>query len=218
MKTMKIKKPNIEWLESHRCEHRHTYLEHYNCFLKKGGKERIGFLDIEATNLDANWGIMLSYCIKDSESKKIYEDVITKKDINSKNEDKRIVENCIEDMMRFDRIVTWYGARFDIPYIRTRALILDIIFPQFGSQFHKDAWFISRAKLKLNSNRLETVARSILGKTQKTHLDPKYWRWAIRGDKKSLDYILDHNRKDVLDLEKIWNKIYGFQKINNTSI
>src|SRR3990167_9513461 len=92
----------IKELAAKRCSHSHTFLEHYNCYLRESpAEERIGFFDIEASNLDANFGIMLSYCIKDSQSDKIYEDCLTKEDAFG-NLDKRIVKNCIKDLLRFD--------------------------------------------------------------------------------------------------------------------
>jgi len=219
----RMKKKEIVWLFTHRCKHGHNYAEHYACFLRETPniKERIGFLDIETSNLDANWGIMLSYCIKDKDSNRIYSSVITKRDIgkyNADQTDKRIITKLIKDLKRFDRIVTHYGRRFDIPYIRTRALIMRISFPFFGSIQNDDTWVIARRKLKLNSNRLATIEKALIGKGTKTHLEPKYWIAGARGDKKALEYILDHNIKDVLALEKIWYKLRDFVSKTNCSI
>ena len=53
----RLKKIEIVWLAKHKCKHGHTYLEHYNCYLKEmpDGRiqEKVGFLDIETTGLDA---------------------------------------------------------------------------------------------------------------------------------------------------------------------
>lgn len=217
-----LSRQEIVWLSNHKCVHNHNFLEHYNCYVKQNfSHEKIGFLDIESSNLVANFGIMLSYCILDNDTGKILEGVITKKDLQNNppdKTDKRIVKKCIEDMMKFDRVVTHYGARFDIPFIRTRALINDLEFPQFGALFHTDLWIISKNKLKLNSNRQETIARTLLGNTEKTHLEYKYWIGGVRGDAKSLNYILDHNRKDVRDLQKNYHKMIPFVRKTKTSI
>jgi DNA polymerase elongation subunit (family B) len=218
----RLNKQKIVWLGNHLCRHKHTYLEHYNCYSEeqKEEKEHIGFLDIEASNLDANFGIMYSWCIKDSNSKKIYSDVLKPEDkrFPPEKSDRRIVESLIKCMFTFDRIIGHYSSRFDIPYTRTRALICDVEFPPYGSLNQDDTWQIARNKLKLNSNRLETVCETLFGETQKTHLKSKYWIGAMRFDKKSLEYILDHNRKDVLDLERVYNKIKDYIKLTNKSI
>lgn len=174
-------------------------------------------MDIEASNLDANFGIIICYCIKDSQSNKIYEDYLTQDDVKN-HLDKRLVASCIHDMLRFDRIVGHYSSRFDIPFIRNRALMLGIDFPGYGELKQADTWRIARSKLKLNSNRLKTVADSILGKTQKTEIKYIYWIQALQGNKKAINYILDHCRKDVLDLEKVYYKLEKFVKLTNLSI
>jgi uncharacterized protein YprB with RNaseH-like and TPR domain len=216
-----LRKDELVWMGTHKCRHSHTYLEHYSCYLKEHGgpQERIGFLDIEASNLDADFGIMLSYCILDSESKKIYHGVLRRSDFRLRHDqtDKRIVQQCINDMMRFDRIVTFYGRKYDIPFIRTRALALGLEFPAFGSIIHTDVYYIAKYKLKLHSNSLENVSKMILGKTEKTHIESRYWLGGTRGDPKSLKYILDHNKKDVRDLEKVYLKLIDFQKLSRTS-
>lgn len=215
----KLTKSQIIRLSSQRCEHGHTLLEHYDCADEQ--EERIGHLDIEASNLDADFGQMLSWCIKPSDSKQIIYSVLTKKDIFKQpagHADKRIVKELIDVLPQFDKITTWYGARFDLPFIRTRAMVNKLDFPSYGSLVHKDMWFVCRGKMKLSSNRLENACNVLLGKTQKTKIDPASWHGALRGDKKSLDYILDHNKKDVLDLEKIYYKLEEFARPSNTSI
>lgn len=218
-----LKKAEFVWLGSHKCKHGHNYLEHYNCYLQEhpGVEERIGFLDIETSNLDANWGIILTYCIKDGQSNKIYQGVITKEDIKkypADKTDKRIVKDLVRDVKRFDRIVTHYGRRFDIPYTRTRALIVGVEFPYFGSISNDDTWLTARRKLKLNSNRQDTVDRALFGKSNKTHLSPKYWIAAARGSKRALNYVLDHNKRDVIALERVWLKLRNFVSKTNCSI
>lgn len=219
----RLKKKEMVWLFTHRCRHGHRYIEHYNCYLQENPQveEKIGFLDIETSNLDANWGIILSYCIKDKDSDKIYSEVINEKDIKKYPQDQtdnRIVRKLIKDLGQFDRVVTHYGRRFDIPYIRTRALIMEIPFPFFGSIQNDDTWVIARRKLKLNSNRLDTIERALFNETQKTRLEPKYWIAGSRGDKRALNYILEHNKRDVLALEKIWFKLKDFVSKTNCSI
>jgi uncharacterized protein YprB with RNaseH-like and TPR domain len=214
-----LKKSEILWLANRRCKHGHNYLAHYNCYLKEENREeKIGFLDIEASNKDAEFGIILCYCIKPLGEDKILYDVINKKDLQGKEEDKRVVRNLIRDMLKFDRLCGFYSSRFDVPFIRTRALCCGLDFPSYGSLKHTDVYDLAKRKLKLHSNKQEVVARTILGKTEKTYIEPRYWRRALSGDKKSLDYILDHCKRDVRDLERIWLKLNSFGKIQNTSI
>ena len=205
----------INW----RCKHGHRGISHVNCWLREHDIEpEIGFLDIEASNLKANFGIVLSYCIKPAGSKKILHGVISKKDLKSGDMDKNLVKRCIEDMRKFDKIIGHYSSRYDIPFLRTRALIHGIDFPKYGELQQDDVWSIARRTLCLHSNRQDVLAETILGKTVKTRIKNVYWVKALQGDQESLDYILDHNMKDVIDLEKNYNKLVKYIRKSGRSI
>jgi len=200
------------------CRHRHRYTEHPNCFItEQGYHTKIGYIDIETSNLKANFGIMLSYCIKDGDSNNILSGVITKKELMDGTLDKRLVQDCINDMFKFDKLIGYYSTKFDIPFIRTRALDWGIEFPEYDTLNHKDVYYMVRAKLSLHRNRLENACE-IMGITGKNHIKREYWVKALTGDKKSLDYILDHNERDVVILEKLYNKMKKYVKDTNRSI
>jgi len=138
----KLTKREIIWLGTHRCSHGHTYLEHYECYLKEqeSPTEKIGFLDIETTNLNANFGVILCWSIKPL-NQEVVSDILSPKDFKSADEfyiDKRVVKSLIQEMMKYDRLVTHYGTRFDIPFIRSRALACNVEFPPYGSIIHND--------------------------------------------------------------------------------
>jgi uncharacterized protein YprB with RNaseH-like and TPR domain len=214
----RLKKVDIVWMSQHRCKHRHTYLEHYNCYLEEvTPKERMGFFDIETSNLAANFGIMYCYCIKEHGTDKIYSSIIDEKRIH-KDLDKQVVKQCIKDIQKFDKLITFYGTRFDIPFLRTRALYWGLDFPEFGQLYHNDLYYTIKYKCRLHSNRLENACRTILGRTDKTHLDPIAWIRALQGDKKSLSYIHQHCVYDVQDLEKLWERVHNFTAPKNTSV
>lgn len=202
-----------------RCKHGHNGISHYNCYrMESKTPERKGFLDIEASNLKANFGIMLSYCIKVENSPKIYKGVLTKKDLTSGLMDKRLIENCITDMRRFDRLIGHYSSRYDFPFIRTRAIIHGIRFPEYGEILQTDTWRMARSVLCLHSNRQAVIAEALLGRTVKTRIKQEHWIMALQGNPKSLAYVLDHNIKDVLDLEKNYHLLKAFTTKTNKSL
>lgn len=398
-----------QWLYENKCQHRHKYTVHFGCFLKNYNiKEKIGFLDIETSNLKANFGIVLCWCILD-EKGHIYEDWLTKKDILSGNEDKRVVGTCINTMLKFNRVVTHYGCLtpghrvltsdlkwvdvsllktgdmllafdenrehhkqrkfvesevlqnvpvleecyeitlddgttltvtknhpflkhdgigagaghyewrtaeqlantlnskmhnhgisfnrilpvwdspqtneklrflgqirpnhllsqfnihklgtlrtqypkptkiiaikdvgkkmvcglgttsstyfsegfashntyFDIPFLRTRALIHRLKFPEYGALWHTDAWKMAKSKLCLHSNRQGCVAEALQGKTIKTRIDHPSWRKATFGDKKAMAEVVDHCEKDVPDLKKNFYSLLPHYRLVRSSI
>lgn len=216
-----LRKDQIVRLSKLKCKHSHSYLDHWACWLEdhpEGEKERIGYFDIEASGLKADYGMMLSWAIKDGNSNDCYYDVLTKKDIDSGHEDRRIVESCVDTLKQFTKIVTFYGTNFDFPFLRSRALITGVEFPSYGEIFHKDAYFIAKSKINLSSRRLENCCRQLLGKTEKTRIETTHWRGAMRGVPAALDYIVDHNCKDCTDLEKLYNVLAPFTKPSRTSI
>jgi len=234
MNWLELTKKDWQWLYTHRCKrHNRRYTEHPACFEydypgiehpATMGKERVGFLDIEASNLDANFGFMITWTILADDGAMFFDylkDEDFKKGRNAQEMfqvDKRIVKHLIDILFKFDRIVTHYGRKFDLPFIRTRALIDGIPFPGYGSLFNDDTYSMARRKLKLNSNRLDSIARTLFGHSDKTHLDGAIWTSAARGDRESIKYILDHNKIDVIELRKIWYALKEYVPYRRTSI
>lgn len=216
----RLKKKEIIWLSRHNCKHGHDYLQHYNCYLAENPEGiRLGFFDIETTNLKADFGLMLCYCIKKAGKNKIYHRTITKAELQKENcLDKEVVQQCIKDLGKFDRVVTHYGKRFDIPFLRSRALFWNLDFPIYGEIFHDDTYYMCRYKLCISRNRLESACRHVLGKTRKTHINPRHWISALQGNEEALGYILEHCKRDVRDLEDLYYKLVDYTRKADVSI
>jgi len=136
-------------------------------------EEKIAFFDIEASNLKANLGNMISYAIKPLGGPITYEQWTRAEAIDRDKLDRRIIKKLIKDLMKYDLIVTYYGTGFDNKFIRTRAMILfpedDAGFPPFGVLKHFDLYYAVRGNMSFYSNRL-AVATSALGIVGKTPL------------------------------------------------
>ncbi len=219
----RMNKAEMLWLVNHRCKHGHKYISHFNCFLKENQvEERIGYLDIEASNLKANFGIVLTWAIKDGLSDYIYYDHLTNKDVTKfpETEDRRILETCVETIREFDRIVTHYGGDFqyDNPYLRTRCLMMGVNFPVHGEVYHADTFGIAKRKLSLSSRRQDIIAEALFKESVKSRIDSAAWRGAVRGDTKCIKEVLDHNFRDVVELEKNFLAMRPFIKLTKKSI
>lgn len=218
----RLKKTEVEWLSLHRCKrHGHTYLTHYSCYLtEQSQKQRIGFFDIETSNFKADWAIVLSYSILDDENGAMYGRSLRPKELANGTYDKALLAEMVRDLKRFDLIVGFYSTKFDIPFARTRAIINGGDFPLFGEIQHKDVYYAVKEKFgALSSRRQENAAKMLVGKTEKTHINPKIWMNAlISHDKSSLAWILDHNRRDVRDLKDIYHVVLPFIKNSTKSI
>jgi uncharacterized protein YprB with RNaseH-like and TPR domain len=214
----RLKRTEIEWLSLHRCKaHGHTFLAHYQCYLtEQKTKERIGFFDIEASNLKADFGILLSYSILGQDGE-LLGDVITKEDLHG-DLDRRIVKQMVADLRKFDIIVGFYSTKYDIPFARTRAHVHHLDFPAFGELQHRDVYYLIKYKFSLSRNSQENAARMLTGKTMKTRMKPEQWVRALGGDKESLDYIFEHNKRDVKDLKRLYNAVTKYAKNTTKSV
>ena len=180
--------------------------------------QRVGFLDIETTNLKANFGVMLSWCLK-LRGGKILEDCVTRKEIIDRELlDRRIAQSLVDTLRDdVDVIVTYNGVRFDIPYIRSRCLMLGIDFLPYGSKKHIDMYYQVRGKLRLHRSSLDAACEALHIKG-KTPISPQVWRDAALGYPDALKKVLRHNRGDVRILEKLFEKLLPFARSTRRSI
>jgi uncharacterized protein YprB with RNaseH-like and TPR domain len=212
---MKDPKKLLIVAEHWHCVHGHRGTEHPECWTKfvenTENDFRVGYFDIEATNLDADFGVLLSYAFKVRGKDIIYSNVIEQKDIDALRLDKPLMEKLLVDLLKFDMVVTYYGTGYDIPFIRTRALKWGLAFPEYGSVIHHDLYYVAKSKLKLSRNRLENVGNLLGLQGLKTHLDPDIWTQALLSPK-ARDYIQEHNKRDVILLEKAHEKLLPYIK------
>lgn len=183
-------------------------------------KLRVGYLDIECSNLNADMGIIISWFIKVKGQNKYYSSLITKKELFDYTFDYRVVKELLEALQHFDVLWTHWGKlrRFDIPYIISRAYKnnLEKILPLYMEKFIFDTWDIARSKLRLHSNRLDSIGNLLnIKNVKKTALNTDIWCKAAYGEEKALDYIYVHNKRDVQLLERIHSKL---EQVNNPTV
>lgn len=217
-------KEEILWLYNHQCRHGHRYTEHPTCFLteykdKVGIVEKVGFLDIEATNLQADFGYILCYSLKELDGELQHRSVTTD-ELRSYIFDKNVMKHFLKEIESFDRLVGFYSKdyRFDVPFLRTRALKWGLEFPEWRDFLFTDAYDLSKPKLRLHRNRLENVCDLLEIPSKQHRLSPEIWMRAQAGSKKALDYIQKHCDEDVLSLEGVFKKLNMFSRVGKTSI
>jgi len=162
--------------------------------------------DIETTNLNANFGFVVCFGWKELGEEKAH--VISITDFPSFGKDctndKEVVNRAAAVLSCADIWVTWYGQRFDEPFVNSRLLSHGL--KRMPPIPHVDGWRIAREKLKLHSNRLASVC-SFLGLEDKTPIKSQAWIRAMAGHRPSIKYVVDHCRQDVQVLEQAYLKI-----------
>ena len=171
---------------------------------KDGNKLRIAIWDIETTGLNADYGYILCVGILNFVTGKIDLIRIDDKENPDKTSDKWVIQKAIKILNSFDLLVGWYTIRFDHPFLDTRAAKYGLEFQK--RNFRRDLWFTSRNRLKLRSNRLGIVGQFLFKQTLKDSITPEVWNGAIRGDKKALNYVANHCRKDLKETERVYRR------------
>jgi DNA polymerase elongation subunit (family B) len=226
-----------------RCIHRHSVDEHPQCFCegtvvdKRDEEEqklkpwyaeeglKIGYLDIEADALTADFGTMLTWCIKEKDGP-IHSSIITKEELFTGVYDERLVRDLITKMSEFKILVGYYSGnyRYDLPFIRTKAMHYGIEFPGYELQekvsggtkyvaqmYHWDLYPVVKATMSLSRRSLDN-ATSYLGIKGKTPLDKDIWRAGKYGDPDAIAEILRHNEGDVMITEKLHEKLTKYYR------
>jgi len=205
-------------MASKTCKHGHKFLAHPNCYLEEQKKQKkIGYFDIESGGLQANFDYVLTWCIKTRDKDEYKTGCISALDIQNYKLDKRILKELIDALKEYDVILTYYGTKFDVPFIRTRALMNKLNFLEFGALQHKDVYYMVKMKMRLHRNSLDSACAA-LGIKGKNHIKGNYWMKAKLGDPVALAYVLDHNKKDCDILEKLHKRLENYVKDSTKSI
>lgn len=162
--------------------------------------------DLETSNLRANVGCIL--CMGYQAVGQQRPKVISAADFplydTDPTNDREVVKAARKVLADADAWLTWYGARFDVPFFNTRLLFHRL--PPLPPITHIDAWRTARYKMKLTSNRLKTVSE-FLDIEEKTPILFKHWLRAMAGHRPSLRYIEKHCRQDITVLIQAYERL-----------
>lgn len=171
-------------------------------------KPKVLLFDLEASNLAANFGFM--FCVgymhlEDKEPKVLSVRDNKKQFKKDPTNDKELIEKFRPIVEGADVIVAHYGKKFDAPFLQTRCFehgLRPLNLPALI-----DTWHTARYTLKFNSNRLDTINRSLPGTSglaQKTPIDNKAWVRGPSGHIPSLKEIEKHCYFDILVLKNTY--------------
>lgn len=171
--------------------------------------------DLETTSLDADFGVLLCAVIKPHHGKPVVlrADKLNPRWDKGRSNDKAVVQAAAEELARHDIWIAHNGARFDVPFLRTRLARWGL--PPLQDAKLIDPVQIARNKLKFGYNSLDRIT-DFAGCNSKTKVSGDSWlRAALDGDRKAMNYIVDHCIKDVLMLEEIVDLIKPYSKVFN---
>ena len=127
--------------------------------------------------------------------------------------DKWLAQRTRDELSKYMVVLGWNHVGYDLPFLNTRLIAHGLKPLDVGGMCMVDMLWASRYRLRLHSNRLAAVIEYLETKTQKTPLMGDRWIRAMAGDRHSLDYIVEHNVKDVESLEEVADKLSHFVKL-----
>jgi uncharacterized protein YprB with RNaseH-like and TPR domain len=124
---------------------------------------------------------------------------------DSKQNDKKMLQDFIKVANEADELVGHNGDKFDLAWIRTRCLFHRIdMFPTYVTI---DTLKVARSKFKFNSNKLNYIAK-YLGIGQKIHTEYDLWKdIVLNKDKDAMDKMIKYCKMDVILLEKVHKEL-----------
>lgn len=174
-------------------------------------------LDLETTDLEADRGVILCACYESSKQPGKVQ-TIRQDETNptwkkgDRGDDKELVKQVLKLVRSHDVVVAHNGSRFDLPFLRTRALRWGLI-PLKDVKL-VDPCTIAWRKFRLRSNRLGAIADYVGIKDKKTPLDMSVWAAAtLRGSKKAMDLIVTHCIADIKVLRGVLDFVKPFIKV-----
>lgn len=168
---------------------------------------RIGFFDIEATNLKATFGLCLCVGFMEMNDKKVQCPSLLDFPAKHKDytQDRELLKYVQSELSKFDMLVSYNGVMYDIPFLQTRLLKHGL--PVIPPITHVDLYFLAKHKLSMHSKRLDAVAEFFNLSERKTKINFDAWMNATLGHKPAMNEVVHHCKQDVLVLREAYLKL-----------
>lgn len=165
--------------------------------------------DIEASNLSADFGIVLCVGFQYTDSGKPW--ILNILDYQDASGDlikaeRKLLIDVSKALLEAEVWLGHFAVYYDVPFINTRLLYhqLPVLPPNFALI---DTWRISRNRLKLRNNRLKTISEFLGTKDEKNAIKPEQWLRALAGHRASMAYIVEHCRRDCQVLIETYHRL-----------
>ncbi|HUY54682.1 MAG TPA: ribonuclease H-like domain-containing protein [Candidatus Nanopelagicaceae bacterium] len=124
-----------------------------------------------------------------------------------------LVEAAISQLRATDLLVTYNGASYDLPLLRTR-MVMAGVDRAWPATPHLDLLPMVRRLFRHRLDRcsLRRVEESVLGQSRDHDLPgreapERYWQFLRTGDPRPLAAVLEHNQQDVLSLARLLERL-----------
>lgn len=157
----------------------------------------LAFVDIEAANLNADFGTIVTVSVKPYKGKPwtVY---------CRPGKDKKLVKEVAAEMSKYPVWCTFYGKLFDIPFINSRLLVNNL--PPLPKHHHIDLYWVVKSRTHL-SRRNQGHILSWLGTTEeKMGVSPNVWANLAADYNKNIKTLVKRCESDVIGLEAMYDR------------
>jgi len=172
--------------------------------------ERVLFLDIETTGLSPNTYVFLCGLMYAEGGEFVVEQVFAR----DYGEEEGLLHYVRDTMARFDSVVTYNGASFDLPFIRTRMAVHRVSVAAMPVSV--DLLYATRRVFRdiLPNRRLTTVERHLRRVEREDdipgrYIPDAYHEFVRSGDARVMKHVLYHNRMDLFTMAVIVTALSG---------
>lgn len=158
---------------------------------------QIAFVDIEASNLKADFGTVVVVSIKPYKGKA--------KTFSAKpGRDKQLLQQVAEELSKYQVWVTFYGKMFDIPFINSRLLVNGL--KPLPKQHHIDMYWVIKSQTALSRRNQAHLLEWLEADSKKMSVSPNVWSEMPANTVKSLKILRERCESDVTGLEAMYEK------------
>lgn len=171
---------------------------------------RVGYnIKLDYDNIIDDWKI-ICICYKWEG-----EDKVHSLEWDSKQDDKKMLEEFVKVLNQADEVSAHNGDRFDIKKVRTRCIYHGI--PMRSKYRTFDTLKKARSHFSFNSNRLDYIAKFLGVGAKLEHEGFQMWVKCLQGDAEALKKMVEYCVMDIVVLEDVFFAIQNYTK-NNTHV
>ena len=125
--------------------------------------------------------------------------------------DKKMLKDFVKQLEKADEAIAHNGDRFDIKWLRTRALFHGIDMSHTYNTIDTLKW--AKSSFNFNSNKLDYIAQFLgVGKKLETGGLDLWKKVCLEKCGKSLEQMVNYCKQDVVILEKVFQKLNQYSK------
>jgi uncharacterized protein YprB with RNaseH-like and TPR domain len=158
----------------------------------------LAFVDIEAANLNADFGTMVVTSIKPYKQKPLTF-------WGKPGKDKKLVKTVAEVMAEYPLWCTFYGKLFDIPFINSRLLVNGL--PPLPKHHHIDLYWTVKSRTHLSRRNQGHILSWLGTPEEKMSVGPGVWANLAANYGENIEILKERCESDVIGLEAMYEKV-----------